>query len=392
MNDYGSNGRRYSSHAYFWYILIFVMAISHAWIYAAAAKNFPAPYRYAWIFFGAAAVAASVVAPHIGPPRGWSGRVTLRSALQRGGAFWNFVVLFTAAFMLIFNVVSLIRFIRSVTSFQISFLAAFALSAYGLFEAANVQSSSFTIMTDKLARGERLRVVQISDLHVGPFMNIVHISRIVRKALDAGADLIVVTGDVVDGKVGDGARTLPFYEPFSRSLLALSESGPRLGVWGVPGNHDHYENIDDSLHFMRDSGINPLRGEKADLGPIVLIGADDMDHTETSYSDESSTKSEELILSLSPEERKKFVLLLRHRPVVEAATLGTFDLQLSGHTHGGQILPLPSSRHRIPGRTKGALGLPCGSSLYVSNGAGFVGPPMRFFAPAEIVVIDLTGK
>jgi len=103
------------------------------------------------------------------------------------------------------------------------------------------------------------------------------------------------------------------------------------------------------------------------------------------------SKSEELMESLTEREREKFVILLRHRPKIEAVTIGLFDLQLSGHTHGGQLFSLPSSRHKIPGRPKGLLALGRGSSLYVSNGAGFVGPPMRFFAPAEIVVFDLIG-
>ena len=141
---------------------------------------------------------------------------------------------------------------------------------------------------------------------------------------------------------------------------------------------------------MRRAGIKLLRTRSVDIGRVVLAGADDLDH-EAASGTKGLTRSEELMASLSERELKKFVILLRHRPKVEAVTVGRFDLQLSGHTHGGQIFSLPSSRHKIPGRTKGLLPLGRDSSLYVSNGVGFVGPPMRFFATAEIVVFDLVG-
>jgi predicted MPP superfamily phosphohydrolase len=364
----------------------------HACIYVMTAWAFPGWLKALWLSAGASALCASASAPLVGPPRNGTGRVSLRSVLQRAGAVWNFVVLFSAAYEILLLAISHIHAMPPRALFPAALCLALLTCLYGLFEAWNVRSVFFSLQTRKLGPGERLRVVQISDLHIGPFMNAGHVARVARAALAAAPDLVVITGDTVDGVVGDGSDTLPFYRPFVRELRAIRESGPRMGVWAVPGNHEYYESFKESARFIESAGICLLRGSKADLGAVLLIGADDMDHATPSDADRSLSRSEALINSLSADEEKKFVLLLRHRPVVEKSTLGKFDLQLSGHTHGGQLVSLPSSRHRIPGWPKGILRLPCGSNIYVSNGAGFVGPPMRFFAPAEIVVIDLTGK
>ena len=130
-----------------------------------------------------------------------------------------------------------------------------------------------------------------------------------------------------------------------------------------------------------------LKTEAAEAGGIIIAGADDRDHLIKGQWNLS--RSELLVLSYEREQRNKFLLLLRHRPIVEKGTEKHFDLQLSGHTHGGQLFPLASSRHMIAGYSRGLKKLKCGGFLYVSNGAGFVGPPVRLFAPPEIAVIDL---
>jgi predicted MPP superfamily phosphohydrolase len=366
-------------------------SLAHLVVYLLSLRYVSGVLALAWLSAGAIAMAASAAAPHILVPRNSTGKISLRSVLQRCGAFWNILVMLSAFFMLIARFLSIFIPIAPRTSLALCAGVSLLICAYGVFEASDVRVVRLTLTTKKLPKGERVRVAQLSDLHIGPFMNVGHVARIVRSTLSTRADLIVITGDIVDGVVADDSGTLLFYRPFSKKLRELKESGPALGVWAVPGNHDHYENFRRSVDFIEDSGINMLRTERADLGNIVLLGADDLDHVEKS-ADPAKTKSQALIDSLSAEERGKFVLLLRHRPAVEQSSIGKFDLQLSGHTHGGQIFSLPSSRHRMPGRPKGLLDLGEGSYMCVSNGAGFVGPPMRFFAPAEIVVIDLTGE
>lgn len=392
MSGPSPRARRFSGRAHFWAAFAFVMLSAHSYLYVTEAGATGGWFRALWLSAGLLALCASPSAPFIGPPKNGTSRFSLRSVLQRSGAVWNFAVLFTAAYAILLRAASLVHAIPPRALFPAAFILASLTCLYGLFEARNVRSVFFSLDTEKLRTNERLRVVQISDLHIGPFMNVGHVARVARATLDAAPDLVVITGDTVDGVVGDESGTLPFYRPFAKALGRISEGRPRLGVWAVPGNHEYYESFENSARFIESAGVRLLRCEKADLGPVLLIGADDMDHATPSGEDPSLSRSEALISSLSAHEREKFVLLLRHRPAVEGSALGTFDLQLSGHTHGGQLVPLPSSRHRIPGRPKGLLALQRGSYIYVSNGAGFVGPPMRFFAPAEVVVIDLAGR
>lgn len=260
--------------------------------------------------------------------------------------------------------------------------AAFAVSAailvFGVRQANTVHTIKIKFPTRKLPEGmDTLRIVQLSDLHLGPFTGVLLLQRVLRSIREAEPDIVVVTGDLADGAL-KGRK---------RELAMLRRIKPRYGVFAVPGNHDYYDDIDEAVAFMEAAGMTVLRGGFAEAGGIIIAGADDCDHAEKA--EWGLSKSETMLLSIPKTDRDKFLLLLRHRPVVEPGTVGLFDLQLSGHTHGGQLLPMLSSRHKIPGRSRGVKKLGRGSFIYVSNGAGYVGPPVRFFAPPEITVFDL---
>jgi len=262
-----------------------------------------------------------------------------------------------------------------------AFAAAAAILTFGVRQANVIQTIKICLPTAKLPEDtESLRIVQISDLHLGPFTGVLLLAQILRRVREANPDLVVITGDLADGALRGRKR----------EMAMLRRIKPRLGVFAVPGNHDYYYDIDEAVHFMESSGITVLRGQLAETGGIIIAGADDRDHIEKAKW--GLSKSETLLLSIPAEHRDKFVLLLRHRPVVETGTTGHFDLQLSGHTHGGQMLPLYSSRHIISGRSRGLKKLKDGGYLYISNGAGYVGPPVRLLAPPEIAVFDLVRK
>ena len=208
-------------------------------------------------------------------------------------------------------------------------------------------------------------------------MSITGFKRVCEAVAAQKPDIVLVSGDIVDGHIEEEEQ----YAGLFRKII------PRLGIVAVPGNHDYYEDIGIAESFMKKSGITLLRTSHIEAGGSVIVGADDLDHMTSDPESPDKSRSEALLFKEGGS--GKFTVLLRHRPVVEVRTLGKFDVQLSGHTHGGQLFPIPTSRHIIPGRSRGFAGLGDGSWMYVSNGAGFVGPPMRFFAPAEIVVIDL---
>lgn len=349
-----------------------------------------------WLFVGLCAMLSSFSAGRLGILIKVTPNVTLQSVFNRFGSTWNIFIFLTTVFILFIEAVERVFSpIAPEYAFATAALASFALCVYGLMEARTIVTLKLALHTQSLPKGRsRLRIVQLSDLHIGPFMSVSHIARVVSAAYNTFPDLVVITGDIIDGDVGSRRDRLFFYHAFSSVLAQLHAFSPEFGVWAVPGNHDYYEDAEAAQAFMKKSGINLLRTEKTDLGDIVIVGADDLDHVIHIGGKNSKSRSEALLSSLTAAERDKFVLLLRHRPVVEPSTIGRFNLQLSGHTHGGQLFTIPSSNHRLPGKSRGMLHLGRGKTgrdswLYVSNGAGFVGPPMRFLSPAEIVVIDL---
>ncbi|MBP8684683.1 MAG: metallophosphoesterase [Synergistaceae bacterium] len=303
-----------------------------------------------------------------------------RKWTDRVSGVWMLFVLFTFFFLL------LIGFVKKMTDLplssgavlSVSFFLSLLLLGMGIKQANTVQTTVIKVPTSKLPQGcERLRIVQLTDLHLGPFVGLPLLAQILRKVRDVDPDIVVVTGDLADGRL-TGRK---------REIGMLRRIRPRYGMYAVPGNHDYYDDIDEAVFFMESGGMKVLRTEAVEAGGIIIAGADDKDHLIKQQWNLS--RSETMVLSHEKEQREKFLLLLRHRPIVEKGTEGHFDLQLSGHTHGGQLFPLLSSRHRIPGYARGLKKLKCGGFLYVSNGAGFVGPPVRLLAPPEIAVIDL---
>lgn len=303
-----------------------------------------------------------------------------RKWTDRISGVWMLFVLFTFFFLL------LIDFVKKMTDLHlssgavlsVSFLFSLLLLGMGIKQANTVQKTMIKVSTSKLPKGcPKLRIVQLTDLHLGPFVGLPLLAQILRKVREVDPDIVVVTGDVADGRL-TGRK---------REIGMLRRIKPRYGMYAVPGNHDYYDDIDEAVFFMESAGMKVLRTEAVEAGGIIIAGADDRDHL--IIEQWNLSRSETLVLSHEREQREKFLLLLRHRPIVEKGTEGHFDLQLSGHTHGGQLFPLISSRHRIPGYARGLKKLKCGGFLYVSNGAGFVGPPVRLLAPPEIAVIDL---
>ena len=376
MNDRAYE-KRFSEHPILWVISGAAVIFMHIFIYARiAAAAGGKMISLAWLIWSILMMLVLYVSrrtERISSDEGrkWTDRV---------GGVWMFFVLIT---FLSFLLIDLIQYF---TSFKLSgaselsaaFVMGLAVTGMGIKQANTVQKTMIRVPTSKLPEGcKRLRIVQLTDLHLGPFVGLPLLAQILRKVREAAPDIVVVTGDLADGKLA-GRR---------REISMLKRIKPRFGMYAVPGNHDYYDDIDEAVFFMESAGMKVLRTEAAETGGIIIAGADDRDHLVKGQWNLS--RSETLVLSYEREQRDKFLLLLRHRPIVEKGTEGHFDLQLSGHTHGGQLFPLISSRHRIAGYTRGLKKLKCGGCLYVSNGAGFVGPPVRLFAPPEIAVVDL---
>jgi predicted MPP superfamily phosphohydrolase len=251
-------------------------------------------------------------------------------------------------------------------------LLALVALGFGLIEARQIQVEEINIATPKLASG-RVTIAQISDLHLGIMIGDDFLERVIARLREIKPDILVATGDIVDGQ-GDNLDALAHH---------FHTYAPSLGAYAVTGNHEFYAGLDNSLRFLRNAGFTVLRGESAKVGGIILEGVDDSSVMSSARQTKLDTSK-----SFTPVNENDFVVLLKHQPVVDNNIL--FDLQLSGHIHGGQIFPFVYLTRMIYHAHAGLTELANGQKLYVSRGTGTWGPPIRLLAPPEITLITIT--
>lgn len=226
------------------------------------------------------------------------------------------------------------------------------------------------------------RIVHLTDLHLGPYVGLRAISSVVQRVNSEKPDMVAITGDVVDGPVDVWADT-------AQPLGSLRST---YGTFVVLGNHDYYSGAEDWIGLLSELGARVLVNSttKIDVGscPLRIIGI--TDPVAERILPEQSPNLEAATADLATGELS---ILLAHRPeaVQDAGGKGV-ALQLSGHTHGGQIFPfgLLARRHQA-GLLAGLYDVG-GTKLYVNRGVGFWGPAMRFLAPSEIAVITLSAS
>jgi predicted MPP superfamily phosphohydrolase len=261
-------------------------------------------------------------------------------------------------------------------SFFIPLILSILIAIYGFFEAQNIRTERITIRTSKIPESAgRLRIIQISDVHLGLIVRKERLEKILKEVKAAKPDLFVSTGDLVDGQI-NGLTGL---------AELLREINPRYGKFAITGNHEFYAGLKQAMDFTEKAGFTFLRGEGLTIaGLINIAGVDDPAGKNYGLFREISEKK---LLSGLPTE--KFTLFLKHRPLLDRNAIGLFDLQLSGHTHKGQIFPLGLITKLFYPADSGYLDLPNNSHLYVSRGAGTWGPPIRFLSPPEVTVIEI---
>lgn len=223
------------------------------------------------------------------------------------------------------------------------------------------------------------RILQVTDVHVGPTIGKGFIEEIVRRVNAEEPDCVVITGDLVDGSVEELG---PLVEPLRR-LRAKD------GVFFVTGNHEYYSGVDAWLEFLPSLGIRVLRNERVPLrdaggGGLDLAGVDD--HGARQFGNGHGT---DLDKALGGRDRSRALVLLAHQPkTILRAVEHAIDLQLSGHTHGGQIWPWGYAV-RLDQPHVAGLARHGSAQIYVSRGTGYWGPPVRVGAPAEITRVEL---
>jgi len=248
------------------------------------------------------------------------------------------------------------------------------LCVYGFMEARNLKIEHLYIATDKLPPGaDRIRIVQVSDIHLGLIVREAWLKTITDKIKTLNPDILVSTGDVVDSEINHLSELSDLFQ----------EIRPRYGKYAVTGNHEYYVGVEQSSAFMEKAGFVMLRGQAVTVNSLInIVGVDDR---------HKGGSAQEFSL-LSSVQNGLFTLFLKHQPAVSEKTFGLFDLQLSGHTHGGQIFPFRLLTSQFFPYLKGYYKLPKGSGIYTNRGTGTWGPQIRILSPPEITVIELQRK
>lgn len=260
--------------------------------------------------------------------------------------------------------------------FYLPLICALSVAVYGFLEASHIRREDVVIKTSKISsQPGTLRIAQISDVHLGLLVRERRLARILDEVRRVDPDIVVSTGDLVDGQ-GDSLNGLE---------KSLGDVRPPHGKFAVTGNHEFYAGIENSLDFTRKAGFTVLRGETVQIGDrFSIVGVDDP--AGPGYGRQGAEAEKKLF---SETNQDHFILVLKHRPAVNEDCVGLFDLQLSGHVHGGQIFPFRLLIRLFYPHTSGHHFVGHGSSVYVSRGSGTWGPPIRFLAPPEVTIITL---
>lgn len=222
------------------------------------------------------------------------------------------------------------------------------------------------------------RIVQISDIHVGPTIKERYLQAIVDRVNALEPDVVAITGDLVDGSVAE----------LRAHVAPLARLRARHGVFFVTGNHEYYSGVHGWMDELRRLGLRVLHNEHVVLrhGGAELVVAGVTDYGGHHF-DPAHRSDPVAALAGAPQGATRVLLAHQPRSAPAAAAAG-FDLQLSGHTHGGQFLPWTFF---VPLQQRFTAGLHQLGRLwvYVSRGTGYWGPPKRFGAPSEIAELRL---
>ncbi|MFF5340652.1 metallophosphoesterase [Streptomyces althioticus] len=245
---------------------------------------------------------------------------------------------------------------------------------YGVLRGPKVER--VTVPLAKLPRAAHgYRIAVVSDIHLGPVLGRGFAQKVVDTINSTQPDLIAVVGDLVDGSVKDlGPAAAP-----------LAQLTARHGSFFVTGNHEYFSGAEQWVEEVRRLGLNPLENARTELPHFDLAGVNDI-------AGEDEGQGPDFARALGDRDRARACVLLAHQPVqIHEAVDHGVDLQLSGHTHGGQLWP----GNLIAGGanpTLAGLDRYGDTQLYVSRGAGAWGPPTRVGAPSDITVIELASR
>jgi predicted MPP superfamily phosphohydrolase len=245
---------------------------------------------------------------------------------------------------------------------------------YGVLRGPKVKRVAVPLA--KLPRSAHgFRIAVVSDIHLSPVLGRGFAQTVVDTINSTQPDLIAVVGDLVDGSVKDlGPAAAP-----------LAQLRARHGAFFVTGNHEYFSGAEQWVEEVRRLGMRPLENDRTELPYFDLAGVNDI-------AGESEGQGPDFAKALGDRDTARACVLLAHQPVqIHDAVDHGVDLQLSGHTHGGQLWP-GNFIAAAENPTLAGLESYGDTQLYVSRGAGAWGPPTRVGAPSDITVIELASK
>lgn len=246
-----------------------------------------------------------------------------------------------------------------------------ASGTYGVLRGPRV--AHVTVPLARLPRvADGMRIAVVSDIHLGPTLGRGFAQKVVDTVNSTEADLIAVVGDLVDGDVDDLAS----------AAAPLARLRARHGAFFVTGNHEYISGVDQWVEHLQELGLQPLQNARVELPWIDLAGVND-------EMGDRYEQAPDYDLALGDRDPSRPVVLMAHQPVqVHEARRHGVDLQLSGHTHGGQFWPGPWVAGLV-NPTVAGLEAYGDTQLFVTRGAGAWGPPTRVGAPSDVTVVEL---
>lgn len=280
-------------------------------------------------------------------------------------ATWTGYLFFLFVAVLIFDLLNLVfhfpKLIAGITILVVVFL----IGTFALINATTIDTKEVTIKLIELDND--LKIVQLSDIHVGTILNSEHLDKIVKETNRLKPDFVVITGDLVDGS---GKIQSSVYKKLD------DINAP---IFFVVGNHEIYEDVNKVEAALKDTKIKILRNEYVDYKGVQLVGVD--------YSDDKANLKK--VLPTIKYNRKKTTILLYHPPTdLKDASKEGITLQLAGHTHNGQIMPF-NLLTMIAYPNVHGLNKYNQTYIYTNPGTGTWGPPMRLGSRNEITLLNL---
>lgn len=264
-------------------------------------------------------------------------------------------------------------------------LAAGGIGATGMRAALwDITTPEINVTLPRLPRAlDGLSIALLTDIHIGPLLDGRFLRHLVEKTNRLKPDLVAIGGDLVDGSVAQ----------IGQHVAELRHLQSRYGTFFVTGNHEYYSGAGPWVEFLRRLGVRVLSNSSQSIGDSSAAGASfDLVGLPDLHAARAGAEEPEIAKAIAGRDPERELIVLAHQPAqIQQAAIASAGLQLSGHTHGGQLFPFGGLTALVQPylaglyRHKGS-----NTQIYVSRGSGFWGPPMRVLAPAEIALIRLS--